>query len=378
MATLNVQPATFSARKLQETFFQRVPADLRYVNSRYNSYLPVNSLGDGSVDRITFNLPSFSSATFYDMSSLLVEMTVKIVDENGNIPAKSVRIANICGASSFFSDVKIYLNDVLINPNSGLHHFKSYLKTLLSFSKEYKSSVLGLEGYGEDTAGKMQAVHEENQGFTQRLKDYAKLNGVDDSIISYNSEGAHYLFNLNPDLQSSILNGISIRLELTPNDPKVCLFGKKVIKKKVDDGAGGATYADTYEKLSNYKFLIKNIVLHALCHDLRGEAYEEIQSNLKKEPASLSFRRFDMLPYIISKGVDSYISDVLFPSSQMVPSRAFFFLVPSEHFTGDLSANPFDFQLKVSDANIKRFFITLGGQEVYNKINANNLEQSLK
>ena len=378
MATLTVQPSTYSGRKLEDTLFQRVPADMRYTGSRYHSYLPVNSLGSGVVDRITFNLPPFSSATLYDLSSLLVEMTVQIVDQNGNLPHKDVRIANICGAQSFFSDVKYYLNDVLINPNSGLYHYKHYLKTLMSYPKEYKETVLGLEGYSEDTEHHMQSVDEQNEGFVDRLKNFAKLNNYD-NVSEYYADGGHFIFNLAPDLQASIINGVSIRIEITPNQPNVCLFGKKVVPRTDDqnqEGVDPGEHSDHhYLGVSGYKFLIKNICLHVLCHDLRGEVYEDIESSLKKQPISLSFRRFDMVPYTISKGVESYISDVLFPSSQMVPSRAFFFLVPSDHFTGTQETNPYDFQLSVLNANVKRFYVTLGGQDIDGLISNQNFNK---
>ena len=363
MASLTIQqPATYSGRTLDNTLFQRVPTDLRYVNSRYQTFLPLNSIGDGSVDRIIFNIPSLASASTYDFSSLLLEMSVTIVDKDNNLPGSDIRIANICGAHSFFSDIKYYLNDVLINPNSGNYPFKSYLKNLLSFPSEYKKTVLSLESYSEDTAHKMQSVGEDNEGFTKRLKEYANLDQYD-NVLNYKQENAHFLFNLSPDLQAEIINGVAIRIELTPSNPDFCLFGKKVVNQAqvVDNLETSVQY---YEDISGYKFLIKNISLHVLCHDLRSEVYEQIQQNLKKEPISISFRRFDLVPYIINKGVETYISDVLFPSSQMIPSRAFFFLIPSEYFTGNLSANPYDFQLKVVDAKIKKIQITLGGQEI--------------
>ena len=371
MANLVVQPSTYSARKAETNYFERSPIDLRYTQSRYNTYLPVNSIGSGVVDRVTFNLPPFSSATVYDLSSLLVEMTISIVDKDGKLPNSDIRIANICGANSFFSDVKYYLNDVLINPNSSLHHYKSYLKNLLTYSKEYKESVLGLEGYSEDSAGQLQKVTDDNEGFCERLSEFANLDDMYD-VESYKKDGAHYLINISPDLQSTIINGVSIRVELTPNNPDICLFGQKVV---ITTAEGSSVPKIKYEPIKGYKFLIKNISLHVLSHDLRGEVYERIQSQLEKEPISLSFRRFDMVPYIIGKGVDSYISDVLFPSSQMVPSRAFFFLVPSNYFIGDLSTNPYDFQLSVQEAKIKRFFITLGGQEIDGLISTQNFNK---
>ena len=363
MASLTVQPSTFSGRDLQQTFFQRVPADLRYVNSRYHSFLPLNSIGSGVVDRITFNLPSHSSATTYDFSSLLVEMSVTIVDSEGNLPDPSVKISHICGAHSFFSDVKYYLNDVLINPNSGLYPYKSYLKTLMSYSSDFKKTVLGLEGYSEDTADKLQSVGEDNEGFTDRLRNYAYLDDYD-NVLSYKDKNAHFLFNLAPDLQAEIINGVNVRIEITPSAPTFCLFGKKIVSQNQNVNHE-STAVSSFQDITGYKFLIKSISLHALCHDLRPEVYEEIENSLKKQPINISFRRFDITPYVISSGVDSYISDVLFPSSQMVPSRAFFFLVPSEYFTGTISTNPYDFQLKILDAKIKRFYITLGGQEVF-------------
>ena len=107
MASLVVQPASYSAKEFTSSLFRRVPADLRYTNSKYHTFLPINSISNGA-QRISFLLPPFASATLWDLGNVLMDVTVAITDAEGKLPPKGSRIGCINNSMhSLFSDVKV-------------------------------------------------------------------------------------------------------------------------------------------------------------------------------------------------------------------------------------------------------------------------------
>ena len=61
---------------------------------------------------MTFHLPAFQSPVLYDMANSYIEMNLKIVDEEGNLPDSSVYTVGFVNniLHSLFSDVKLIIN----------------------------------------------------------------------------------------------------------------------------------------------------------------------------------------------------------------------------------------------------------------------------
>ena len=105
-----IQPSSFSSSYVSDSFFYKSPTDVKYTNSRYNSFSPVSSMKN--TKKITFNLPPYSGNSLYDLSNSYIEMKLRIVDSDGNLPNPSEYVVGLINNSlqSLFSDVKLILN----------------------------------------------------------------------------------------------------------------------------------------------------------------------------------------------------------------------------------------------------------------------------
>ena len=65
--------------------------------------------------KITFSLPPFSNPTLWDLGNSYLEMTLKIVDEDGKVPDAEEYVVGFVNNAlhSLFSDVKLIINGKL-------------------------------------------------------------------------------------------------------------------------------------------------------------------------------------------------------------------------------------------------------------------------
>ena len=112
-STILVEPQTYSARVFSDTFFLKEPIDLKFTSSQYHTFTPISSMKNAQ--KITFSLPAFPSATLWDLGNSYLEMTLKIVDADGNVPKAEKYLVGFINNTlhSLFSDVKLYLNGML-------------------------------------------------------------------------------------------------------------------------------------------------------------------------------------------------------------------------------------------------------------------------
>ena len=109
-STILVQPNSYSADMYSESWFMKQPIDLRYTSSRYHSFTPISSMKNTRT--ITFSLPAFSNSTIWDLGNSYIELSLKIVDEQGNPPDAETYIIGFVNnvLKSLFEDIKLYLN----------------------------------------------------------------------------------------------------------------------------------------------------------------------------------------------------------------------------------------------------------------------------
>ena len=250
------------------------------------------------------------------MDNSYIEIGYKIVDADGNLPKKSTAgddplteyIAPVnYGLHALFKNVDLYFNDVLINLSGGFHHYKEYLKVLLSYNNDYKNSVLRPAGWAEDDYRYPNSVVNANKGFWTRLGSIAKTDSKNHKVVEYSAEGGNFIGPLGIDYNGTpIINGINIRLQYVLNDPKFFLFGSK---RKIVNGA------EIYPELDKeFRFVIHKFIIHGLVRELQPSIYENIEYRLKTQPLIAGFKRYNMLLHSIPIGMTDWQSDSLLPS----------------------------------------------------------------
>ena len=243
-----------------------------------------------------------------------MEVGFKIVDAEGNLPKAGKDNENTeyiapvnLGLHALFKSVDLYFNDVLINLSGGFHHYKEYLKALMSYNEDYKSTVLKSAGWDEDDYAYPHSVSNRNEGFWDRLETIAKCNRSDHEIKSYNPEGGNFIGPLGIDYKGTpIINGINIRLQYVLNDADFFLFGRKRVT------LAGKTVNNPLDK--KFKYVLHRFTLHVLVHELQPSIYESIETRLKTQPLISGFKRYNVLQHSIPVGLTEWVSDQLLPS----------------------------------------------------------------
>ena len=208
---------------------------------------------------------------------------------------------------SMFKSVDVYFNDVLINLSGGFHHYKEYLKILLSYNDDYKNTVLRPSLWAQDTPDFMNSVSNSNKGFWKRLKNIANVDTANHLILNYKPEGGVLFGKLGIDYEGTpLINGINVRLQYTLNDSDFFLFGRnrKVVDNRIDD----------LPLSKKYKYTVNKFIIHALVHDLQPSIYETLEHRLRNEPLIAGFKRYNMLQHSIPNGLTEWLSDSLLPS----------------------------------------------------------------
>ena len=109
-SSIVVQPSVYTADTYGNSFFFKSPTDVKYLSSRYHAFSPISSMKN--TKKITFSLPSFSNPTLWDLGNSYLEMSLKIVDEDGKIPDAETYVVGFVNNAlhSLFSDAKLIIN----------------------------------------------------------------------------------------------------------------------------------------------------------------------------------------------------------------------------------------------------------------------------
>ena len=158
--------------------------------------------------------------------------------------------------------------------------------------------------------------------------------------MAYKKEGGCLWGPLGVDVQSNLINGLSIILEYTLADSNFFILAERKDGKKLD---------------KKFDISIDKFVVHACTHEMAPSVYSSIEEKMKTQPMNLPFRRYHVTTFSISSGLLEYISDSLLVSPVLVPNRLVFCLLPSRVYDCDQSTNPYVFgfgeqSLTVTDA----------------------------
>ena len=300
-----VAPESFSSSSFADSFFFKQAIDLKYVSSQYHTFSPINSLTNAT--QVNFSLPMFATPSVYDLKNSYLEVGLKIVGEDGELPPISDIVAPVNNVlHSMFKNVEVYFNDTRITTSTGHHAYKEYLKTYLSYNKDYKETVLRPSGWAEDSLGFRNNLSAVNPGFWKRLAMIADVVHLESRILKYKEDGGTFIGRLGLDIEEAgpIVNGINIRLSYYLNDPEFFLMG----------GRKDATNAKQILNLTNkYTFKIHKFQIHALVHDLAPSLYDTLEAKLRKQSAIMSYRRYSIVPFTIASGLTEWLSDSILP-----------------------------------------------------------------
>ena len=267
---------------------------------------------------------------------------MKVVNKNGSdlIAADHVWPINLA-LNTMFSQVDLLLQQKQVTRLTAPGYaLKSYIDTLLHYSKSAKEGFLQTQLWFVDTATAFdnlvvaaleaeQAAGQSNAGSIRRY-NMTKLSK------ELELEGS-----LNIDFmqqQRYLLNGVPLLFRFWQAPESFRLMSDK-------EGA-------------EYRIEITDIVLKMAAVDILPEALIAHANALKIAPATYNFMQSDIKTFAISEGQYSFTADNLFQGS--VPSLLYVFLIPSEAFNGNFKRNP----LNCVHANANYVSFTLDNKDV--------------
>jgi hypothetical protein len=138
--------------------------------SRYLSIYPKNGVSETMINSpITFEISGVPD--YLDLHKNYLKIRFQIRKSDGTAMDNNVEVAPINYISnSFVQQMKIFLNNKLVSESSDTYIYRSYIETLINYSKEAKYTYLQLGGWHQDeiVAGQNSVDHVTNPGFVKR------------------------------------------------------------------------------------------------------------------------------------------------------------------------------------------------------------------
>ena len=157
----------------------------------------------------------------------------------------------------------------------------------MSYDESYKKSVLCSGGWATETSEDKLHIGE-NKGFLERLKHFAELDADGKNVIAYKPEGANLWGPLGIDLESNLINGLSVILEYTLADSNFFIMAERKDGAKLDQ---------------KFDIKIDRFLLHACSHDMAPSLYSTLEQKMKTQPMNLPFKRYHVTNFTISSGL---------------------------------------------------------------------------
>ena len=159
--------------KSELDLFAVPPTQTSIEHGGWIEHQPITSLDSGGP--IEFVVPGAGDA-YIDLANTYLLVRAKVVRGVGTDIADDAPVAPVNNwLHSLFSQVDVHLNDTLVTPSSNTYPFRAYVETLLSYGAEAKKTQLTSQLWYKDTAGHMEATHENggNAGLVERRRHIA-------------------------------------------------------------------------------------------------------------------------------------------------------------------------------------------------------------
>ena len=325
-------PTSAPAILSELAFFDVAPTNVSTRDGSNTEIYPISSVLNSVNSPIEFHIESKNNY-YLDLSKTKLYIKCKIQKGDGDLdydssdlynPAKTSGVSLVNNSlHSFFSNVEVYLNDILITtPSTNSYAYSAYLKKLLTTPLSVKESRDTSAGFYFDTNNTDLAT---NKGFKSRHSLSANNKTVEffDSLYIP-------IFNQNKYL----LSGCKLRLRFNRTPQNF------VLQKLTTDTV------DNYNvKILEIKLLMRQILIEPSI----VSAHEKL---LSKQPAMYQLDNLTLKTFSLTKGSSSFLTENIFPGK--LPSKIVFGLVNASDFHGSFS-NPFNF--RHHNISTMRFFI---------------------
>ena len=304
--------------KSELDLFSLPPTQTSIESGIFVEYHPISSLTDGAP--IEFEVSS-SGDDYMDFANSYLYIRVKIMRSNGNnlVADDSVGPVNNF-LHSLFSQVDVSLNGTLITNSTNTYPYCANIETSLSYGPPAKKSHLTASLYYKDDAGKMDKadpnadeIADLNKGLMKRAAFTSRSNEVD------------MVGRIHSDIffqERYMLNEVNTRIKLTRSKDEFCLMAK-----------GEQTYK---VQLTAAALFVRKVKISPSVYLAHAKTLE---SGMAKYP----IKRVICKTFTIPTGYLDVSHEKLFTGQ--LPTRLIIGCVDNTAFNGDVSKNPFNFDI---------------------------------
>ena len=140
------------------------PTQTSILKSQSIEYSPISILGNGPVEFAV----SGSGEDYTDLANTYLHVICKVLHSDGSKLKEGENIAPVNNLlHSMWSQIDLYLNDMLITPSTNKYPYRAYLETLLSFDESVKRNRLRSALWDDDWRG-TRDDYDRNSGHIRR------------------------------------------------------------------------------------------------------------------------------------------------------------------------------------------------------------------
>ena len=360
MATvLQVQPGSYgTAEGFVDAQFARQPTDLTIDGTVYRKYLPVNSIGRMGQTNVNFFVTRWVGRQFMDWGGVKLGAEIELLSADGAPFKDGTQVANSNFVApinnvlqSVISEQNVFFNNVQLTTDGTNHWLKRFVEAKTGHSRNYKKSALEAQGWYDDTMGREDNHGNEhpgdnkaNKGFYDRMGRFCTVDPTMEATSHWHP--AWFWGHLESDYDRDVPNGIDVRVEIVLQKPELFL-------QALDNDD------------SKYQYRVNHMVLLVPVKTMASEPMKHIEARLKREPLRYNYRRSTITVFPMAIGPKKFISENLFVSRLLIPSRLFIMVVPEDSYLGDRHSTPYKFDRELdSAATITCMRLTRDGDSV--------------
>lgn len=261
-----------------------------------------------------YEFQSYADNRWYDLSKVYVRLVLSIVKKNGSEykpideTDKGISVIQNPG-QSFFETVKVFAQNVEISTQSH-YPYLCYLKNMLSYTEESRSTLLAASGYYTDKK------HDDanDEGFKSRLD------------LFQNGKSVEFMAKLEFDLSNQdrlILNNVNLLFQLHRVDDRFLLHAPTVNDETL-----------YHVKLHDMRLWVKLV-------NVTPSVNIGVLSALEKMSAKYALRKTDVRTLFLSEGRTEIAHNIY---SSIRPRRLTIVMVDNEAYYGTIKKTPFNFK----------------------------------
>lgn len=353
------EAGTYQARDFVDSFFNELPADLRYAQTTYREYGPASFESTSKLWQFALQ---GDSATFLKVADMELRIGVKMTNNTG-APLPKAELWSVTNnfLHSYISRLEVRIGTgVPVKVCSGSDYpYKAYLSTLLNFNGGAASTHLSSQGYTPETRGAMQipqdfSLDTQNPGRYTRAQWFKvrPLHGnvIEDTDWVAPDEPVFFQGKLFTDLEMC-------KAGLPP-------FTKVEVDVYVNNAAFYTLGKNTLQDV-DFKLEATKVRLMVPQSNMTAQAYEQFSKKWKIQNCLLHTRP-TVLTVVNVATSDTNTFEYTAPFQQgRLPSLMVVGLVSHDAYMGTFNENPFNFQHKLSATCFVEYIsVSVGGIDV--------------